>query len=386
MKNSTTEKEWYLLGFSQKQISSISNALKKDNLRILKHITIYVSSLLFLCSPFPLVFKKSKFEFFLYFLLASISLIIYFTSRYSLKKEIYNKSSKKIIFFYYAQLLVFVLVVYFFGMYLGLHTGDGYQATVFFMILICFGNLFSLSLLSNFGPMILVLLIFIPLSISRKSSSVWPYDVVNSIISLFLNGFIYWQTNTLRIKQKLEELRLSDTNVALWDMSNKDFLTKLYNRRKFTEESQKLLIARDLSKGTLAIAMIDIDDFRAYNEMYGHDNGDSALILISEQFINCAVKHDIVICRWGGEEFMAMWPVETSEAAQHDAEEVRQCIEDLKIANSPMNGAKYLTVSIGLHVLSGKHTETWEEMYHNTYELLSRAKSHGRNRIEFSLN
>src|SRR5574344_1214420 len=380
------QKKWYYLGFTYNQLESIWPEIKKDNLRILKHVSLFAGIILFISFLFPLFFKKSKYELIMYLILAIYNFINYYTTKISIQKEIYKSSEPRNRFYYSLQIYAYIFVTYAFGIHVGVFSNPNSQATIIFLFMLFIGSLFTTTIPGNIIPLLISLITFNCCSIRIKPSSAWMTDLFHSIVVVLLNSFVYWQTSVLRFKQKLEELRLSETHISLWDMSNKDFLTKLYNRRKFNELSQKLLISRDLSKTTLAIAIIDIDDFRDYNDTYGHDNGDSALILMSQKFIESAVAHEIVICRWGGEEFMAMWPSATSEDAQSVAEEIRRNIEDLHISNITKDGEKYLTVIIGLHGLSGRHTETWEEIYHNTYELLGRAKKLGRNRIEFSLN
>ena len=386
MEKKDNRKNWRYLGFTKAQIYSVLPQLRKDNLSVLHSLSGFCGICFVILSIIPLAITKNWADFFSYLIVAAISLSYSLIALYTIKKENYKDNSFKGHFIYFFEIDTFILFILSFGLCSGVFRNSNHPAVMFFLFLICTESLFSCHLISNFLIIAISYAFFIPLAIHFKDQSVWSYDLSNCFFTLLLSCYIYYQTITSRIKRRLEEQRLTDANIALYDISNKDSLTKLYNRRKFYEEMQKLLIARDISKNTIAAMSIDIDNFGVYNDMYGHDNGDNALVSISDQFIKCAVRHDIVICRWGGEEFMAIVPVKTSEEAQAIAEEIRLAVESLHIVNRTMEGQKFLTVSIGLHVLSGNHTETWEEIYHNTYELLTHAKHEGKNRVEFSLN
>lgn len=385
-KTESNQKKWYYLGFTAKQLDSVWPHLRKDNLLTLRNLSLFCTFLFIAASTFPLIIKKFYSEFFLYLCYGAGSFIFYLITRMCIKKKQYEYNTFKARLFDSFLIYLFDTLVATFGMYIGICHNMSHPATQYFLIILSTEFLFSFRLLSNFIPLAIGLFIFGLCSYYFKPNAINVFDIASCITTFIFSTFVWAQIMYNRIKQKLEEIRLVQTNAMLYDISTTDILTKLYNRQKFTEVSQQMLIARDLQKNTLAVAFIDIDDFRNYNEMYGHDKGDTALTLISQEFIKSAKQHDIAICRWGGEEFMAMFEVQTSEQAEQIAEELRASVEALQLLNQTIHGQKYLSISIGLHVLSGRHSETWEEIYHNTYELLSLAKEHGRNCVEFSIN
>jgi diguanylate cyclase (GGDEF)-like protein len=381
-------KKWYFLGFTKNQVQSVIPILKKGNISTLKNLSISTAICFFVLSIFPILLQHNILETIADLVAGFVSILFYFASKILLKHEVFNKKTLSANIIYLSHLALYLLLIIGYSIYAGVYHNRIHPAVIFFLVMLTTQFLFTINLIGNFFISLICYSVFIALAIHYKPREIWIFDISSCLITFLLSNITWYETVRNRITQSLEELRLTEANIALYDLANKDSLTMLYNRRKFYEEMQKLLIARDLSKGTIAVLIIDIDDFSSYNETYSHENGDKALVLISQEFIKCAVRHDIVICRWGGEEFMAIVPVKTSEEAQEIAEEIRASIENLHLVNRTLQGKKqlYLTVSIGLHILSGRHTETWEEMYHNTYDLLSHAKQSGKNRIEFSIN
>jgi len=373
-------------GFTKAQIQSVLPQLRKDNIFTLRNLSSFSGTCFVAASFFPLLFKHSLLEFFIYLSMGAICFLFFGLAVLSLKKNIAENSSARNITNYHIEIMLYTFFMIAFGIYIGVIKNTVHPATQFFLFILCAECLFTLNICWSAITIIVTYIPFIWLAVLFKEKSVWIYDIISCVMTLLLCIFFWIQIVTNKIKQRLEEHSLSEANAALYDMSIKDPLTKLYNRRKFNEEIQKILIARDISKSTLAVSIIDIDNFCFFNEMYGHDKGDDALVQISQILIAQASRHNIVVCRWGGEEFMAIELTSTSEEAEQIAEETRAAVEALHITNRTATGQRYLTVSIGLHVLSGQHTETWEEIYHNTSELLFHAKKTGKNKVEFSLN
>ena len=99
--------------------------------------------------------------------------------------------------------------------------------------------------------------------------------------------------------------RLAVKNTQLDEMAKKDPLTKLYNRRYMNIELENRMGAL-ISEGKIfGIIMGDIDDFKKINDTYGHDVGDDVLVAVANE-ITQALRGDDCVCRWGGEEFLAI--------------------------------------------------------------------------------
>jgi len=107
--------------------------------------------------------------------------------------------------------------------------------------------------------------------------------------------------------------------------SNTDYLTKLRNRRAFVEKAEYQLAVVERNNSQLCVAITDIDNFKIFNDTYGHDCGDFVLKTVAKTFISNIRKQDIV-ARWGGEEFVFMLPNTDLENAQFLLDKVRATI------------------------------------------------------------
>ena len=170
--------------------------------------------------------------------------------------------------------------------------------------------------------------------------------------------------------KKFEELAITDG------------LTGLYNRRYFNEILTREINRANRVKTTLSFMMLDIDYFKKYNDSYGHDAGDKALIAVSNAFKNSMHRGGDFVFRLGGEEFGILFTQTSKEGSMKMAEKVRQAIVDLNIEHSNSITAKYVTVSIGLLVIDFEKEGVDENgFYTMADDALYQAKDSGRNRV-----
>lgn len=171
---------------------------------------------------------------------------------------------------------------------------------------------------------------------------------------------------TLNLRTKLE------------NQSIRDSLTGLFNRH-FMQISLEREIARaERRKQTLAIFMLDLDQFKKFNDTFGHAAGDTVLKAVAEVFRNSTRAEDIA-CRYGGEEFTIMVPDVTSAAAWERAEGIRKAIENLRV---PLERDVYaeFTISIGV-ALYPNDGDTGDLLMRHADNALYRAKRLGRNQV-----
>ena len=121
-----------------------------------------------------------------------------------------------------------------------------------------------------------------------------------------------------------------------------DGLTKLYNHRNFHEVLGQII--QDKSYEVFSVAMIDVDLFKLYNDLYGHSAGDKALAKIAEVIKNATRKEDF-IARYGGEEFAIIFPNIEGVESYKAIEQIRKAVESNFLSNE-VN--EYITVSIGV--------------------------------------
>lgn len=178
-----------------------------------------------------------------------------------------------------------------------------------------------------------------------------------------------------------QEVELRKANEQLHTLSHTDELTGLANRRHFDEllyrEWQRALRHQDW----LTVLMIDIDQFKAYNDEYGHQMGDETLHEVAQALRTAARRGADVVARYGGEEFIVLVTETDAEAARLVAEETRQAVEDLKLTHEKSGVSDYVTVSIGYASTVPTTASSAEELIGNADCHLYAAKRAGRNRV-----
>ena len=165
----------------------------------------------------------------------------------------------------------------------------------------------------------------------------------------------------------------------LIELSILDELTGLYNKRGMNEFYTKEWARSVRNHTPLSVIMIDIDFFKLYNDHFGHQAGDSCLFNVATAVHqNCRRPGDI-LCRYGGEEFLAILPETKLAGALVVAENIRSGVENLKIKRPDGNP---VSISLGVASLNpGKETEA-SALIKMADEALYLAKNNGRNRVE----
>lgn len=173
---------------------------------------------------------------------------------------------------------------------------------------------------------------------------------------------------------KINEELLSKTS-RLEEKASFDFLTKLYNRRKFnTFIEYEISKANRYKEQHLSLLLVDIDYFKSVNDIHGHLVGDNILQEVSKVLTVCSRDTDIV-ARWGGEEFVLMLPQTNVEQAFLVAQKLRATIEKHKF-----DVVSHITCSIG--VTQFQKNEDKDTLFKRVDSALYKAKKAGRNRVE----
>ena len=164
-------------------------------------------------------------------------------------------------------------------------------------------------------------------------------------------------------------------------MSITDPLTGLLNRRYLEERLTDELNRSARYNYSMSCLMIDIDDFKTYNDRNGHQAGDVAL-KITAHALKAALRSADVACRYGGEEFCILLPQTSLSEAGVIAERMRQRVAEREYPFGKSQPLGNVTVSIGISTL-GKYIDTGEKVIAAADRALYTAKSQGKNRIEF---
>lgn len=174
---------------------------------------------------------------------------------------------------------------------------------------------------------------------------------------------------------------ITDRKLLQEDLQNaalRDSLTGLYNRRFLEEALAKELSRARRSNRPVGVAMFDLDHFKSFNDRFGHDGGD-ALLRAFGQILQNSVREGDIACRYGGEEFVLVFPETGCEQVRQIAEKICQKLSSLTVYNKGQK-LDQATVSAGVAVFP-KHGEIMEDVLRAADQALYRAKAEGRNRV-----
>jgi diguanylate cyclase (GGDEF)-like protein len=178
-----------------------------------------------------------------------------------------------------------------------------------------------------------------------------------------------------QLETQMKQIR--GLQLILREQAVRDPLTGLYNRRYLTETQDREL-ARAAREGySVSFVMIDIDHFKGVNDMFGHDAGDHVLRKLSA-LIQDYTRVGGIICRYGGEEILAILPNVTAEVAFQITERWRQAFMDFALPAE--KGHVKATISCGISAYPG-HGSTANELITLADKAMYQAKAAGRNQV-----
>ncbi|PCJ32122.1 MAG: hypothetical protein COA90_03875 [Gammaproteobacteria bacterium] len=131
----------------------------------------------------------------------------------------------------------------------------------------------------------------------------------------------------------------------------------------------------------LSLMIIDIDYFKAFNDNYGHAEGDIALKQVAGVIVSSLFRSTDFAARYGGEEFIVLMPSTDAEGACHFANQLKNNIERRAIKHAFSQVASVITVSIGIASLTGEDIDS-EKLFKQADTALYQAKEKGRNQLE----
>jgi diguanylate cyclase (GGDEF)-like protein len=182
------------------------------------------------------------------------------------------------------------------------------------------------------------------------------------------------------IRRRQVENKLQKSEKKYKELSITDDLTQLYNSRYFYSKLEEEIDRSVRYKHPLSLLLIDIDNFKALNDRYGHLEGDKVLSMSGTIIKDCLRKTDSAY-RYGGEEFTVILPEIGFEAALNVAERIRQQISTHKFS-SVSNHALHITVSIGACRL--EPGEEMKALVKRADKAMYVAKQEGKNRVSSS--
>jgi diguanylate cyclase (GGDEF) domain len=245
-------------------------------------------------------------------------------------------------------------------------------------------------------------ILFLGLIFFQQSRNVFIGHCINCIIFLlyawlasrilyknlyndFKNKILVIEANK-KLKSEIEENKivhkeLEKANKKLKELSLYDELTKVNNRRALTEFINSTFIC-DLQQQTpVSIIMMDIDEFKLYNDKYGHVKGDEVLRKIATQLNEVVRDSKDFIARYGGEEFICISLGTDEKEIYEIANKIREKVYNLKIINENSEFSNYVTLSLGTATVIPHNTNSIYECIKNADTALYKAKTEGKNTV-----
>jgi len=262
---------------------------------------------------------------------------------------------------------LYILIIYLFGFVIGVTFDYGYDGVIFNILTILVPVVFTVSVTSTvlfLVPIHILYYIFCLTCLSHYSAMV---SIIHAAVCLFSSIFIH----TIALSSKVYVLAV---NEQLRLMCEIDELTQLPNRRSFNH----FISSAYSPNNNLNLAIADIDNFKDYNDFYGHLVGDDVLQSVSATLGKFADTNSIFVARYGGEEFVFV-------DNRHTATEFSKLIGDLirevynlniKNTNSPIG-----RISLSVGIADKQGTSDFDELIEKADRALYKAKSSGKNRI-----
>ncbi|MDH4022780.1 MAG: GGDEF domain-containing protein, partial [Gammaproteobacteria bacterium] len=223
-------------------------------------------------------------------------------------------------------------------------------------------------------------------AITISSSYVWGtlhwqfplQEVIFSTLTLLvvniIGGYFCFKLEAAVRRAFLESRMLND-------LAERDGLTGLYNRRRYDKDVERLWRQSRRDQSQLTLLLVDIDHFKAFNDLYGHQAGDDALKRVADVIAGCAQRPLDFAARFGGEEFAVVLYGPAQEFGREIPETLRRNVEDLNIPHAESSTGPWLTVSVGVAIVSPGNERSLAGAIQLADEALYQAKEEGRNRV-----
>lgn len=220
-------------------------------------------------------------------------------------------------------------------------------------------------------------------------ASGWARLVIAALVAAAV--FAYLRFRLGRQKRRERELaaiveartrQLREAHDLLISLSYVDPLTSVANRRRFDEVLDEEWRRAVRARAPLALVLVDIDHFKAYNDTYGHPRGDECLRQVARALDDSLLRAGDLVGRYGGEEFGVILPQTDLAGAVLCAEQLRAKVERLGLENSAALAKQVVTISCGAAALTPQVGSEPRDLVLRADVALYRAKQRGRNRVE----
>jgi diguanylate cyclase (GGDEF)-like protein len=226
----------------------------------------------------------------------------------------------------------------------------------------------------------LPLVVTVGFSVQEIFAEWWRKVVVTGISLAIICAFVLALMQQLRA----ELSRRTKAEAALSALATTDSLTGLANRRKFdqTLDVEWRRAERDASQ--MSLIMVDVDFFKAFNDAYGHQEGDRVLRAVARQVAVSVNRPADISARYGGEEFVALLPHTDAAGGERVAERIREAVAELQIVHARSAHA-VVTVSLGVATMKPRYADHPSALVKAADAALYESKAAGRNRCHVAV-
>lgn len=226
---------------------------------------------------------------------------------------------------------------------------------------------------------LLTAIIVLPMSILFHDGIAVDYLITGSVAAFFVSLIVTFILVLLIKELRKDEKILSEQNQRIYDLSIRDYLTDVFNCRYFYERLEEETKRAERYQSSFSLIMLDIDYFKQYNDVHGHQAGDCVLRDIA-LFLKKNVREQDVIARYGGEEFSVILPETGKQVARGLAERLRMSLSFQSFAPNGAQSDGNLTISLGIATFP-EDAKSIEDIVKVADRALYRAKENGRNRV-----
>ena len=304
-------------------------------------------------------------------LFALFLMIVYFLTGRMLHAQLLRPA-------HHVKTLVFLIscVMYLCGIYSSTQLSGGELGVLSVWMFLLVQISFDIPPLQNLITVLLFMVLFLTIDRQMKTPEIWQRDVIFAHLSVVVGLFISYHQSHLALDNIIAKSNLLKANFALYHTATTDELTGLMNRRMLFDRYDTVVSDCMISRDSMACVILDIDDYKQFNDSYGHPEGDTLLQKIGAILRTYSDENSIDIGRIGGEEFLAVWREESLDRCERVAEEIRRAIEQMAVPNKGATDHPHVTMSVGLCLLP---FEKAQGAYLCADKALYRAKEAGKN-------